>query len=57
MKNIFIRWTPLALVVLVLLSVAGCRKQEPEIDAQAMLEALLLYFIILQVLWVYWKLY
>ena len=41
MKNIFIRWTLLALVVLILVSVAGCRKQEPEIDAQAMLKALL----------------
>ena len=40
MKHIFIRLLSLTMVLL-LLATAGCGKQEPEIDAQAMLESLL----------------
>ena len=41
MKHIFIRQLLLIMAMLLLLATAGCRKQEPEIDAQAMLESLL----------------
>lgn len=41
MKHIFIRLLSLMMAMLLLLTMVGCGKQEPEIDAQAVLESLL----------------
>ena len=41
MKLIFIRLLSLTMALLLLLATAGCGKQEPEIDAQAVLQSLL----------------
>ena len=41
MNKFFIRMVSLAMVMLIILSMVGCNKAEPEIDAQSMLESLL----------------
>lgn len=42
MKHIFVRKVSLAMVMLIILSMVGCNRTEPEIDAQSLLEKLLI---------------